>query len=51
MKVVAVLFVASLALASAARVGAGSELQLDLNDAKNRPVSKVITLLKDMLKP
>jgi hypothetical protein len=25
-------------------------LTFDLNDAKNRPVSKVITLLKDMLK-
>merc|ERR1719389_1637014 len=29
---------------------ARSSLTLDLEDAKNRPVSKVVTLLKDMLK-
>jgi hypothetical protein len=28
----------------------GSQITFDVADAKNRPVSKVITLLKDMLK-
>merc|ERR1719160_2467187 len=31
-------------------VSMGSSLSFDAQDAKNRPVSKVITLLKDMLK-
>merc|ERR1719297_758348 len=41
---------ASLALASNMEIGMTSSLSFDAEAAKNRPVSKVITLLKDMLK-
>jgi len=37
------------AVAQASEVSYASQLSQDLSDAKNRPVSKVITLLKDML--
>jgi len=36
-------------LAQASETSFANKLQQDLSDAKNRPVSKVITLLKDML--
>merc|ERR1711874_543312 len=36
--------------ALSADVNVNSALSISLDDAKNRPVSKVITLLKDMLK-
>merc|ERR1719498_859119 len=47
MKVVALV---ALVLPSAAAVEVSSSLSFDVEEAKNRPVSKVITLLKDMLK-
>merc|ERR1740138_179471 len=51
----AAVLVASMLLASPANgfnmeVGMSSSLSFDVQDAKHRPVSKVITLLKDMLK-
>merc|ERR1712217_475456 len=39
-----------IALVAAAVAPQGASLSFDVADAKNRPVSKVITLLKDMLK-
>jgi len=42
--------VSSMILAMLAAPAAGSSLTFDVAEAKNRPVSKVITLLKDMLK-
>merc|ERR1719298_46894 len=42
--------VAPAALGSSMEVSVASSLSLDMQEAKNRPVSKVITLLKDMLK-
>merc|ERR1712217_413462 len=39
-----------IALVAAALAPQGASLSFDVADAKNRPVSKVITLLKDMLK-
>merc|ERR1719401_315649 len=43
-------FLAAFALAGAMDVAMTSSLSFDAEAAKNRPVSKVITLLKDMLK-
>merc|ERR1719386_216017 len=45
----AVVAAALVSLASSTEVTYASKLSQDLSDAKNRPVSKVITLLKDML--
>merc|ERR1719482_1312091 len=47
---VGVAMLASPALGFSMEVGMTSSLTFDTEDAKNRPVSKVITLLKDMLK-
>eukprot|EP00448_Togula_jolla_P019412 CAMPEP_0170589716 /NCGR_PEP_ID=MMETSP0224-20130122/11491_1 /TAXON_ID=285029 /ORGANISM="Togula jolla, Strain CCCM 725" /LENGTH=218 /DNA_ID=CAMNT_0010913477 /DNA_START=58 /DNA_END=710 /DNA_ORIENTATION=+ len=43
-------FLSMLAAGLGMDVSAASSLSLDLAESKNRPVSKVITLLKDMLK-
>jgi hypothetical protein len=48
--VIAVSVLAAPALCLDMEVGVASSLSFDLEAAKNRPVSKVITLLKDMLK-
>merc|ERR1719451_182824 len=47
---VAVLLILTPALGFKMEVGTTSSLTFDEEGAKNRPVSKVITLLKDMLK-
>merc|ERR1719377_386815 len=50
MKQAVCLVFAMVALAGAMEVSVASSLSFDVQAAKNRPVSKVITLLKDMLK-
>jgi hypothetical protein len=50
LRIVAVLAVLAPALCFNMEVGMTSSLTFDAEAAKNRPVSKVITLLKDMLK-
>merc|ERR1719377_510804 len=50
MKQAVCLVFAMVALAGAMEVNVASSLTFDVQAAKNRPVSKVITLLKDMLK-
>jgi len=50
MKLLACVALCSTAFASNMEVGVTSSLSFDVEEAKNRPVSKVITLLKDMLK-
>jgi hypothetical protein len=42
--------VGSLVVAAAVSTGFGADVSQELANAKNRPVTKVITVLKDMLK-